>query len=312
MSLFKQAAPEATRLKAYIYGESGTGKTITALSFPNPAVIDAEEGTVHYGKYKNFQLISTADPTTIKSAIDELLENPAIPGKDGKIYNVKTFVIDPFTAVYDTIMHMHENRMKVKHSNPAYVLQPMDFRYIKSEVKSLILKMLSLDMNIIVTARSAVDYAKEGFMQVVGTKPEGPGSLPYMFDVVLELSKTPDGKRMAKVVKDRTNTLPPTFEYNYESFVQYMGIEGLERDPVIINQKISHEQKTGRFVTTTFKGKEIKTAGITGDQITQLAQISVTVGEDVLKEKIRDDYNAEHILDLKQDEADLLIKDLEG
>jgi len=40
MSLFQIAEPVATRLKCYLYGESGCGKTIVSLSFPNPAVVD--------------------------------------------------------------------------------------------------------------------------------------------------------------------------------------------------------------------------------------------------------------------------------
>ena len=39
MSLLKKASEEPVRLKMYVYGESGTGKTVTALHFPNPVVI---------------------------------------------------------------------------------------------------------------------------------------------------------------------------------------------------------------------------------------------------------------------------------
>lgn len=169
MSLLQVAEPVATRLKCYIYGETGTGKTITALSFPNVALVDAEDGSIHYGKFKKFHRIRTSDPIVVKATIDELLDNPQ---------GIKTFVIDPFTTIYESILNKHENRMKVKTGNPNYLLQPTDYKAIKSEVKSLILKLLSLDMNVIVTARSSTEYAKEGFMQAIGTKPDGPKELP--------------------------------------------------------------------------------------------------------------------------------------
>jgi len=52
-------------------------------------------------------------------------------------------------------------------------------------------------MNVIVTARSATLYSQEEFMKILGTKPDGPKDLPYMFDVVLELTKTMrDGKEV--------------------------------------------------------------------------------------------------------------------
>ena len=65
-------------------------------------------------------------------------------------------------------------------------------------------------------------------MQVIGTQPDGPKNLPYMFDTVLELTK--DGeKRMAIAHKDRTNSLPHEFEFTYQAFTDALGIEGLER-----------------------------------------------------------------------------------
>jgi transcriptional regulator with AAA-type ATPase domain len=39
-SLLQIAEPVATRLKCLVMGNAGTGKTITALSFPNPAVVN--------------------------------------------------------------------------------------------------------------------------------------------------------------------------------------------------------------------------------------------------------------------------------
>ena len=57
MSMFKKAETQADRLKMYIYGEAGTGKTVTSLQFPNPAVIDTEKGTTHYGKFFDFHKI---------------------------------------------------------------------------------------------------------------------------------------------------------------------------------------------------------------------------------------------------------------
>ena len=44
MSLFAPAEKEGKRLKMYVFGGSGTGKTVTSLKFPNPVMIDAEKG----------------------------------------------------------------------------------------------------------------------------------------------------------------------------------------------------------------------------------------------------------------------------
>ena len=54
MSLFTQAEKESKRLKMYIFGESGTGKTVTSLKFPSPVMIDAEKGSDFYGSEFDF------------------------------------------------------------------------------------------------------------------------------------------------------------------------------------------------------------------------------------------------------------------
>jgi RecA-family ATPase len=44
MSLFKKPTKEDKRLKMLLFGDSGTGKTVTSLYFPSPAVADMEHG----------------------------------------------------------------------------------------------------------------------------------------------------------------------------------------------------------------------------------------------------------------------------
>ena len=77
MSLFELAAAKGTRLKMYIYGDTGTGKTVTSLHFPSPAIIDTERGSEHYGDKFTFQRLDTAEPSRINQALDELLKDPA-------------------------------------------------------------------------------------------------------------------------------------------------------------------------------------------------------------------------------------------
>lgn len=304
MSLFKKAEEQADRLKMYVYGEAGTGKTITSLQFPKPAVIDAEKGTKLYGKYFDFDRIETNDPKDVLRAIEELIENPN---------GYKTFVIDPITPVYEKIVDQHLTRLKTKTGNPSYVLQPKDWRPINAEVKNLIDRLLSLDMNVIVTAQSSTLYSQEEFMKVLGTKPDGPKKLPHMFDVVLELKKEKQGDKdvfIARTEKDRTNTLPASFVFSYQSFVEYAGIEGLEREPVAFDQKKKLNENVGRNNEITYNKQKIKTAGITAKQLAELEKLIAIVGQDKVENILKDDYFVDSLLDLKESEADLLLKDM--
>ena len=115
----------------------------------------------------------------------------------------KTLVIDPFTAIWEHMQDKQLRRMRVKQNNMNYTLQPLDYKLLKANVKGIIQKLLALDLNIICTSRARVEYSQAPgeFMKPVGLQPDGPKDLPYMFDVVLQLSVADDGKRMAKVIK---------------------------------------------------------------------------------------------------------------
>jgi len=289
--MFKKAEVQADRLKMYIYGEAGTGKTVTSLQFPKVACIDTEKGSKHYGKFFDFFRIETSDPKKVLQAVEELIEDPQ---------GFKTIVIDPFTPLYEKIMDNHLTRLKIKNGNPNYTLQPKDYRPIKAEVKNLIDRLISLDMNVIVTARSATLYSQEEFMKILGTKPDGPKDLPYMFDVVLELTKTiRDGKEVfiARTEKDRTNTLPATFDFTYQSFVEYVGIDGLEREPVVFDQKARMNESVGRNVEVIFGKKKIKTAGVTAEQLTNLEPLISKIGDEEIQNILKDDFSIESLLD---------------
>lgn len=304
MSLLEKAGKRARRLKMYVFGESGTGKTITALHFPGVAMIDTEKGSEYYGEFFEFDRIQTSDPDKVHKVLDDLLESPG---------SYKTFVIDPFTALYDTIMDKRLKTQRMRTGRMDYVLQPLDYKFIKGELKSIVNKLLTLDMNVICTAPSKILYSgeKEDFMKVIGTDPDGPKQLPFMFDVVLEL-KTEGDKRLAFARKDRTNRLPKDewFEFSYANFCKYLGAKELERDAVVFRQQELLENKD-RNVVINYGGKEIKTAGISAESIKVLEALSKKV-PDELKAKLREDYFVDSVLDLREDEAKLLIEELSG
>ena len=161
-------------------------KTVTSLHFPSPAVIDSERGTEHYGKFFDFKRIFSADPNMLVSVIDELLRDPKV---DGKV--IKTLVVDSMSVIYDNLIANYESKLKIKTGNASYQLKPLDYKYIKAEVKRIGLKLLSLDMNVIVTAKEKTQYSTDPakFMEIEGTAPEGSKELPYMMDIILHLTK---------------------------------------------------------------------------------------------------------------------------
>ncbi|MHA2093048.1 MAG: AAA family ATPase [Candidatus Hodarchaeales archaeon] len=304
MGLFQQAEEKAKRIKMYVYGPSGVGKTVFSLYWPSPAVIDTEGGTDHYGSEFKFDVIQTTNLEKIEEAIDELLENPG---------DHRTLVIDPFTIVYQMIEDRTLRRLRMRKSNPAYTLQPLDYKVVKADLKGLVNKIIALDMNIIVTARSKPQYSNEegDFMKIIGQEPDGPRELPFMFDTVLETFINDEGIRTARVIKDRTNKLPSEFSFDYNEVVRHVDVKGVTRKPEVFRQKENLAELSGRNFEVELDGQVIKTAGITAEQLNDLQTKIVDMDQEKVQAKLSSDYKVSSFLDLRSDEATMFLESLD-
>jgi hypothetical protein len=304
MSLFKKPTRDDRRLKLYVYGEAGSGKTITSLFFPSPAVVDCDGGTDFYTDKFDFVRIKSTSIDEINKAVDELIADPT---------GIKTFVLDGMSNYWDLLQDKHLKRLRVKNANPNYILKPVDYKMIQADLKSFIHKLLALDLNIVVTAKSKNEYSADTteFMKVIGKKPDGPKEVPYLFDVVLELTVMPDERRLAKVIKDRTNTLPKEFEYSYQELIKYIDMEELNRDPVQLRAVQRLEKGANRTTSITLDGQVVMTAGISAETLSQIKVFIPKFDEIELKAKLTEDYFVSSILDLKEDEARQFLADLQ-
>lgn len=287
----------------YIFGTHGTGKTVTSLHMPSPAVIDLDGGTDHYTKGFQFQRLRTTDIDAVFNAVDELIKDPT---------GVRTLVIDSMTKFWELLQEKHLKRLRVKKGNPQYTFQPIDYKAIKGDLKSFINKLLALDLNIIATAQTKNIFSQDSgeFMKVIGSEPDGPKECPYLFDVVLELTYGVGDSRIAKTIKDRTNTLPKTFEFSYQALTTYFGIKELEREPVKLRAEQVMNQLTNRNVKIQFNGKDLLTAGVSGATLLSLHTATKKIPESELRDKLNEEYSVQSLLDLREDEAKMLLSEL--
>ncbi len=232
-SPFAKASETGKRLKAFLWGEPGTGKTYLASQFPDAVVIDMEQGTEYVGGKFKFDRIHAHTADEVIEAVSWLLHNP---------HPYKTLVIDPFTMFWQQIQEkwaaifLEHNPEGAGNHGEYYELQPKDWQPIKGDVRKLFRMLMQLDMNVIVTAHSKAEYSFGGgeFMKKIGDTFDGEKTLPYVFDVILQLFQ--DGERyMARVKKDRSGRLPTLpFECNYRKVAELFGVDGLERETVQI------------------------------------------------------------------------------
>lgn len=235
----KGKKPEAKekRLKLFLYGPAGVGKTTAALQFPNSYVIDMERGTDYYAESINKSgsaVLQTVSAEDIKNEIRALLTEK---------HDYRTLIIDPVTQLYNSLQDKW-TRIFEKHSKAdAAEIQDFGMRYwgrVKAEYKSIQRMLLSLDMNVIITSHQKDVYGAG--MQKVGVGPDSMKGDSYVFDMVFRLDNV-NGKRIAFTEKERAeigkNRFPSSFEWSYPNFLKFYGQEIIERaaDPVAMSTK---------------------------------------------------------------------------
>ena len=226
-SPFQKAISLNKRLKLFLWGDSGVGKTTLALQFPKPVVIDLEGGTELYGESFNFDVMRATDADEIMAAVEWLGSSP---------HPYRTLVIDPVTVYWESLqkkwsdIFLRRNKRSKGFKFEYYDLQPRDWMTIKAEFKSFIRKLIDLDLNVIVTAREKTKYADGEFMKAIGETFDGEKSLPYLFDTIVRLYRDEKNRFLGECLKDRTNKLPVgKFDVSYQLFEKLFGKASLTR-----------------------------------------------------------------------------------
>src|SRR5829696_8702726 len=215
--LLRAKKPEAVtkRLKLFMFGPAGVGKTTAAIQFPNSYVIDCERGTENYDKLitaSGSAVFQTTDMLEVISEVKSLLTEK---------HDYRTLVIDPITTVYNDLLEKCEAKVG------------SDFGRHYGEANKLMKRLanliMALDMNVVITAHAKTEYGEN--LKKLGYTFDGWRQLDYWFDLVIELGKR-GKKRMAKVVKTRIDRFPDdeVFEWSYDAIRRRCDVDILERE----------------------------------------------------------------------------------
>lgn len=285
-SPFQKAASLTKRLKLFLWGDSGAGKTTLSLQFPRPVIIDLEGGSDLYGESFQFDVMRASTPDEVMAAVDWLLTNK---------HSYRTLIIDPITVYWDSLqkkwsdIFLKRNKASKGYKYEFYDLQPKDWLTLKQEFKELIRKLLALDMNVIVTAREKTKYKEGSFMVAIGETFDGEKSLPYMFDTIVRMYIDEKARYMGLCIKDRSNKLPKeAFECSYTNLEKLFG-----------KQYLNREAKPIQFATPAQKEK-----------IKKYIELFKMTSEQV--EKRLAAYEAESLDELTSQNAQLIITKFEA
>lgn len=221
------------RLKLFLYGPPNSGKTIAAIQFPCPYLIDCERGAendeyVALLNKGNGAYYPTTDFEDMVAEVTSLLNTK---------HAYKTLIIDPLTVVYNALCNKAADKLAATSSDPNSDGTEFGRHKAKADrqLKALLNLLLRLDMNVIVTSHAKTKWEKVGSQfKEAGVTFDCYGKLDYLFDLVIELQKR--GKERVGIVrKTRLKEFPDgdiIKPFNYEEIAKRYGKEILERDSV--------------------------------------------------------------------------------
>lgn len=214
--MFRKPGTKKTGAKVLLVGEKGTGKTITALSFPSVAALDAENGMTFYEDKPEGKNLVGVQNTQSFYDLEEAIE---IVEDEYEDMGVKTLVIDSETKFYsniqETIMEVEEKRARSKGRDVLdtnlSVRSWGKIKQISEKLQNMKIDLTSKGIHLVSIAQIKDKKKQVGNeFKVVGFDVVMNKGAEYDYDIVLKqyTEKNADGEEtfFAKVLKDRTQT----------------------------------------------------------------------------------------------------------
>lgn len=215
----RQPEAVAKRLKLFMFGPAGVGKTTAAIQFPRSYIIDCERGA------ENYDQLITASQSVVYQTNDVNEVIAEVKALLTEKHDFRTLVIDPVTTIYNDLLDKCEAQVGADFGR--------HYGAANKQMKRLANLIMALDMNVVITAHAKTEYG--GNFQKLGYTFDGWRQLDYWFDLVVELGKK-GKKRFAKVVKTRVETFPDEeiFEWSYEAIKKRYDLTMLEREAAAV------------------------------------------------------------------------------
>ena len=145
--MFEDPPKTKKYLKVALFGDGGSGKTLFALSFPKPAIIDGEKGSDPYIGRRQFKLLRANRWRQLQAPIDWLKKHPGV---------FETLIIDPMTIFYQDLIQDIVDYIKNKRGNE--IMSTGDWGVEKRRYAAFLNCLIELPMHIVLCFREKSEY----------------------------------------------------------------------------------------------------------------------------------------------------------
>lgn len=204
------AAPQIEAIpfaKVLLLGDAGSGKSHAALTFPSPAVIDAEGSIDWFADRFKFVSAPTKSYDEARDLIRQLCKNPG---------DIKTIVLDSLTTIYNGLVNVaSEERMNEGSED----LRPLDHGRIKRKFSSLTDELYHrIPFHVVCVGWIKAQYAAPGSivdgkkvksneLVSIGEQFDGDKKANHAFDFIFKIEGNDGKSARALVVKSRSGAL---------------------------------------------------------------------------------------------------------
>lgn len=218
MSLFNKPTQTVAGTKFLFFGETGTGKSLTGLTFPKNYIIDSEAGTTYYQNDPVYgkNILGVASTQNFNDVLDAFEEVGEMVEDD--INSVRTLIIDSITKISnnlsDTVLQVEERKARRKGADVddanISIRGYGRIKNIAQRIQNTMIDLSSKGCNIVFVAQAKPIKKKVGDQFIIaGYEPDTFKQSAFDFDVIVRTYNEvlPSGEIVYKgeVLKDRTN-----------------------------------------------------------------------------------------------------------
>lgn len=215
MGIFRKPTERKVGLKVLVTGNTGSGKSVFGLSFPNTYALDSEAGLARYeGNEIGKNLLGIANTQSFKELENGIKEiNKMVKSKD---HGIGTLLIDSESKFYqnlqETCMTIEENKARKNGRDIMDANLSMRswgrIRQISTKLQNMKIDLSTKGINVVSIAQVEDVKEKQGDNFVkVGEKPVANKNIEYDYDIIVNLfTEESNGLIVYKgeIKKDRT------------------------------------------------------------------------------------------------------------